>query len=129
MSLVSLRNLEIPKNQPEDRQELFIARRPGSGNHENHNRRQETEGNHTHTEIHPPIQWEPQTRGLEGYGFSSSATPTPQEFIAMEHGKQEVQPRITLVRAWSKFPEDMSQRDTLWRSYGNHQRMESQQAV
>ncbi|MBW0522676.1 hypothetical protein O181_062391 [Austropuccinia psidii MF-1] len=46
----------------------------------------------------------------------------------MEHGKQEVQPSITLGRTWSKLPEDMSQRDTLQSSYGNHQRMESQQA-
>ncbi|MBW0500031.1 hypothetical protein O181_039746 [Austropuccinia psidii MF-1] len=47
----------------------------------------------------------------------------------MEHGQQQVQPSITLGRSWSKFPEDMSQRDTLQRSYGNHPRMESQQAV
>ncbi|MBW0503422.1 hypothetical protein O181_043137 [Austropuccinia psidii MF-1] len=46
----------------------------------------------------------------------------------MEHG-QEVRPSITLGRTWSKFPEDMSQRDTLQRSYGNHQRMESQNLV
>ncbi|MBW0465345.1 hypothetical protein O181_005060 [Austropuccinia psidii MF-1] len=47
----------------------------------------------------------------------------------MEHGKQDVQPSITLGRTWSKFPEDMSQRDTLRRSYDNHQRMEYHQAV
>ncbi|MBW0474375.1 hypothetical protein O181_014090 [Austropuccinia psidii MF-1] len=45
----------------------------------------------------------------------------------MEHGKQEVQPSIPLGRTWSKFPEDVSQRDTLKRSYGNYQRMESHQ--
>ncbi|MBW0483809.1 hypothetical protein O181_023524 [Austropuccinia psidii MF-1] len=45
----------------------------------------------------------------------------------MEHGQQEVQHSITLGRTWCKFPEDMSQRDTLQRSHGNHQRMKSQQ--
>ncbi|MBW0541159.1 hypothetical protein O181_080874 [Austropuccinia psidii MF-1] len=47
----------------------------------------------------------------------------------MEHGQQEVQPGIPLGRTWSKFPEDLSQRDRLQRSYGNDQRLESQQAV
>ncbi|MBW0507341.1 hypothetical protein O181_047056 [Austropuccinia psidii MF-1] len=47
----------------------------------------------------------------------------------MGHGKQEVQPSITLGRTWSKFPEDISQREILQRPYGNYQRMESQQAV
>ncbi|MBW0543074.1 hypothetical protein O181_082789 [Austropuccinia psidii MF-1] len=47
----------------------------------------------------------------------------------MEHGQQEVQPGVTLSGTWSKFPEDMSQRDTLQISYGNNQRMEYQQAV
>ncbi|MBW0500525.1 hypothetical protein O181_040240 [Austropuccinia psidii MF-1] len=47
----------------------------------------------------------------------------------MEHGQQEVQHNITLGRTWSKLPEDMSQIDILHRSYGNHQRIESQQEV
>ncbi|MBW0540307.1 hypothetical protein O181_080022 [Austropuccinia psidii MF-1] len=47
----------------------------------------------------------------------------------MEHGQQEVQSSIRLGRTYSKLPEDMSQRDTLQRSYGNHQRMESHQEV
>ncbi|MBW0506803.1 hypothetical protein O181_046518 [Austropuccinia psidii MF-1] len=47
----------------------------------------------------------------------------------MEHGQQEVQPSITLGRPWSKFPEDISQRDILQRPYCNHQSMESLQAV
>ncbi|MBW0477138.1 hypothetical protein O181_016853 [Austropuccinia psidii MF-1] len=47
----------------------------------------------------------------------------------MEHGKQEVQPGIPLGRTSSKFPEDLSQRDRLHRPYGNHQRLESHQAV
>ncbi|MBW0464388.1 hypothetical protein O181_004103 [Austropuccinia psidii MF-1] len=40
--------------------------------------------------------------------------------ISMGHGKQEVQPSIRLGRTWRKFPEDMSQRDILQRTYGNH---------
>ncbi|MBW0461295.1 hypothetical protein O181_001010 [Austropuccinia psidii MF-1] len=71
----------------------------------------------------------PQTRGLEGHGSSSSALPTPQRPFSMEHGQQEVQPRIPLGRTWSKFPEDMSQRDIFKRPYGNHQRLESHQEV
>ncbi|MBW0463859.1 hypothetical protein O181_003574 [Austropuccinia psidii MF-1] len=47
----------------------------------------------------------------------------------MEHGQQEVQCSIPMGRMWSKFPEDMSQRDILQRPYCNHQRMESHQEV
>ncbi|MBW0500516.1 hypothetical protein O181_040231 [Austropuccinia psidii MF-1] len=47
----------------------------------------------------------------------------------MKHGQQEVQPGIPLGRTWSKLPEDMSQRDRLQRPYGNHQKLESHQAV
>ncbi|MBW0476067.1 hypothetical protein O181_015782 [Austropuccinia psidii MF-1] len=71
----------------------------------------------------------PQTKGLEGYAASSSAPPTPQRPFLMDHGKQEVQPGIPLGRAWSKLPEDISQRDTLQRPYGSHQRIESHKEV
>ncbi|MBW0520412.1 hypothetical protein O181_060127 [Austropuccinia psidii MF-1] len=47
----------------------------------------------------------------------------------MEHGQQDVQPGISLGRTWSKFPEDLSQRDIIQRPYDNHQRLESHQAV
>ncbi|MBW0512294.1 hypothetical protein O181_052009 [Austropuccinia psidii MF-1] len=47
----------------------------------------------------------------------------------MENGQQEVQPGISLGRTWSKFPEDLSQRDRLQRSYGNHKRLESYKEV
>ncbi|MBW0492009.1 hypothetical protein O181_031724 [Austropuccinia psidii MF-1] len=47
----------------------------------------------------------------------------------MEHGQQDIQPRIPLGRSWSKFPEEMSQRYKLQRPYGNHQRLESHQTV
>ncbi|MBW0512200.1 hypothetical protein O181_051915 [Austropuccinia psidii MF-1] len=47
----------------------------------------------------------------------------------MEHGQKEFQTRLPLGRTWSKLPEDISQRDTLQRPYGNHQRLEPHQAV
>ncbi|MBW0503551.1 hypothetical protein O181_043266 [Austropuccinia psidii MF-1] len=47
---------------------------------------QETEGNYTHSAIHLQIQQKPQTRGVEGYGSSSSAPQTPQRSTPMEHG-------------------------------------------
>ncbi|MBW0549473.1 hypothetical protein O181_089188 [Austropuccinia psidii MF-1] len=55
----------------------------------------------------------PPARGLEVYGSSSSAPPTPQRPISMEHGQQEVQPSVPLGRPWGKFPEDIPQRDRL----------------
>ncbi|MBW0583872.1 hypothetical protein O181_123587 [Austropuccinia psidii MF-1] len=73
------------------------------------------------------MKQEPQTRGMERYGSSSSAPPTPQRFISMEHCKEEVQPGISLGRTWSKLPEGLSQTDGLQRPYGYHQRLESQQ--
>ncbi|MBW0470735.1 hypothetical protein O181_010450 [Austropuccinia psidii MF-1] len=129
MSPVHLRSLEIPRNQPEDRESLCRTRRPREGHLGHNSGCQDTELNHTSSAIHLPIQKKPQTRGLKGYGSSSSAPPTPQRSFPSKHGKQEVQPRIPLGRTWSKFPEDMSQKDILQRPYGNHQRMESHQAV
>ncbi|MBW0485255.1 hypothetical protein O181_024970 [Austropuccinia psidii MF-1] len=104
-------------------------RRPGRGHLGHSGGWQETEGNHTHSATHLPIQQKPQTRGLEGYVSSSSAPPTPQRSFPMAHGQQEVQPSIPLGRTWSKLPEDNIQRDILQRSYGNPQSMESHQAV
>ncbi|MBW0529855.1 hypothetical protein O181_069570 [Austropuccinia psidii MF-1] len=112
-----------------DREGLSRTRRHGRGHLGHSGGWQDTEGNHTHSAIHFPIQQEPQTRGLERYGSSSSAPPTPQRFISMEHGQQEVQPGIPLGRTWIKLPEDISQRDRLQRPYGNHQRLEFHQAV
>ncbi|MBW0500421.1 hypothetical protein O181_040136 [Austropuccinia psidii MF-1] len=129
MSSVHLRNLGFQRNQPEDREGLPRTRRPVRGHLGHSGGWKDTEGNHTHPAIHFPIQQEPQTRGLEGHGSSSSAPPTLQRFISMEHGQQEVQSGIPLGRNWSKLPEDLSQRDRLQRPYGNHQRLESHQAV
>ncbi|MBW0488654.1 hypothetical protein O181_028369 [Austropuccinia psidii MF-1] len=47
----------------------------------------------------------------------------------MEHEKQEVQPGIPLGRTWSKFPEDLSQRDRFQRPYGSRKRLECHQEV
>ncbi|MBW0484680.1 hypothetical protein O181_024395 [Austropuccinia psidii MF-1] len=129
MSPVHLRNLGFQRNQPEDREGLSRTRRPGRGLLGHSGRWQDTKGDHTHPSIHFPIKQEPQTRGLERHGSSSSAPPSPQLFISMEHGKQEVQPCIPMSRILSKFPEDLSQRDRIQRPYGNHQRVESHQGV
>ncbi|MBW0531048.1 hypothetical protein O181_070763 [Austropuccinia psidii MF-1] len=113
MSPVHLRNLVIPRNQPRDREALSRIRRPARGHLGHSGGWQEIEGNHTHSAIHLPIQQKPQMRGLEGYGSSSSASPTPQRPLSMDHGEQDVQPSITVGRTWRKFPEDMLQRDRL----------------
>ncbi|MBW0532199.1 hypothetical protein O181_071914 [Austropuccinia psidii MF-1] len=89
MSPVHLRYLGFQRNQPEDREGLYRTRRPGRGHLEHSSGWQDTEGNHTHPAIHFPIQQEPQNRGLERHGSSSSAPQTPQRFISMEHGQQK----------------------------------------
>ncbi|MBW0509131.1 hypothetical protein O181_048846 [Austropuccinia psidii MF-1] len=129
MSPVHLRNLGFQRIQPEDREGLSRTRRPGRGHLGQSGGWQDTEGNHTNSSIHFQIQQEPQGRGLERQGLSSSAPPTPHRFIQMEHGQQEVQPGIPLGRTWSNFPEDFSQRDRLQRPYGNDPSLESHQAV
>ncbi|MBW0533201.1 hypothetical protein O181_072916 [Austropuccinia psidii MF-1] len=108
MSPVHLRNLGFQRNQPEDKEGLSRTRRHGRGHLGHSGGWKDTVGNHTHPAIHFPIQQEPQTRGLERYGSSSLAPPTPQIFISMENKQQEVEPRIPLGRTWSKLPEDLS---------------------
>ncbi|MBW0575958.1 hypothetical protein O181_115673 [Austropuccinia psidii MF-1] len=129
MSPAYLRDLGFQRNQPEDREGLSRTRRPGRRHLGHSGGWQNNEGDNINLAIHTPIQQEPQTRGLEGYGSSSSAPPTPQRLISMEHGQQEVQPGKSLGRTWSKLPEDLSQRDRLQRPDGNHQRLESYQEV
>ncbi|MBW0469555.1 hypothetical protein O181_009270 [Austropuccinia psidii MF-1] len=129
MSPVHLRNLCFQRNQPEDGEGLSRTRRTGGGHLGHSGGWQDIEGNNTHSAIHIPMKQKAETRGLEGYGSSSSAPPTPQRPFTMEHGQKEVQPSIPLSRTWSKLPEDLSQRDTLQRPYGNHQRLESHQEV
>ncbi|MBW0533131.1 hypothetical protein O181_072846 [Austropuccinia psidii MF-1] len=128
MSSVHLRNLGIPRKQPEDREGMSRTRRPGIGHLGNSGGWQDIEGNNTHSAIHIPIQQKPQTRELEGCESSSSAPPTTQRPFSMEHGQQKVQPSIPLGRTWSKFPEDMSQRDRLKRPCGNHKRLRTADA-
>ncbi|MBW0542674.1 hypothetical protein O181_082389 [Austropuccinia psidii MF-1] len=89
MSPVHLRNLSFQMNQPEDREGLSRTRRPGRGHLGHNSGWQDTEGNHTQPAIHFPLQQEPQNRGLERHGSSSSALPTFQRFISMEHGQKE----------------------------------------
>ncbi|MBW0565297.1 hypothetical protein O181_105012 [Austropuccinia psidii MF-1] len=115
-------NLGFQRSHPEDREGLSIARRAGGGHLGHSGGWQDIEGNNTHSSIHIPIQKKPQTRGLEGYGSGSSAPPTVQRPLSMGHGQQEVQPSIPWGRTWTKYSEDMSQRDILQRPYGNHQR-------
>ncbi|MBW0577129.1 hypothetical protein O181_116844 [Austropuccinia psidii MF-1] len=125
MSPVHLRNLGMIRNQPEDREGLSRTRRLGGGNLRHSGGWQDIEGNHTHSDIHFQIQQKSKTKGLEGYESTSSAPPTPQRPFSMEHEQQEVQPRIRLGRTWRKFPEDMSQRDRLQRTHGNHHSLNS----
>ncbi|MBW0558867.1 hypothetical protein O181_098582 [Austropuccinia psidii MF-1] len=110
MSPVYLRDLGFQRNQLEDREGFSRTRRPGRG-HLGHSG-----------------GWQ-NNEGLERHGSSSSAPPTPQRFISMEHEQQEVQPIISLGRTWSKLQEDLSKTDRLQGPYGNHQRLESYQAV
>ncbi|MBW0502033.1 hypothetical protein O181_041748 [Austropuccinia psidii MF-1] len=123
------RNLGIPRNQPEVREGLFRTRRPGRGHLGHSGGWQDTEGNHNHSAIYLPIQQKTQTRGLEGYESSYSASPAPQRSFPMENVQQEAKPGIPLGTTWSKLPEHMSPRDILQRSYCNHQRMKSHHAV
>ncbi|MBW0507841.1 hypothetical protein O181_047556 [Austropuccinia psidii MF-1] len=85
MSPVHLRNLGVPRNQPEDREGFSRTTRPGRGHLGHSGGWQETGGNHTHSAIHFPIQQKPQTSGLEGYGSSSSAPPNPERSFPMKH--------------------------------------------
>ncbi|MBW0515106.1 hypothetical protein O181_054821, partial [Austropuccinia psidii MF-1] len=121
MSPVYLRDVGFQRNQLEDRERLSRKRRPGRGHLGHSGGWQKNEGDDINLAIHTPFQKEPQTRGLERHGSSSSAPPTPQGLISMEHGQQEVQPGISLGRTWIKLPEDLSQRDRLQGPYGNHQ--------
>ncbi|MBW0578930.1 hypothetical protein O181_118645 [Austropuccinia psidii MF-1] len=129
MSPVHLRDLGFQRNPQEDREALSRTRRPGRGHLGHSSGWQNNEGDNINPSINTPIKWRPQTRGLERHGSSSSAPPTPQRFNSMGHRQQEVQPGISLGRTWSKFPEDLSQRDGLQRPHDNKKRLESHQAV
>ncbi|MBW0497655.1 hypothetical protein O181_037370 [Austropuccinia psidii MF-1] len=99
MSPVHLRDFGFQRTETEDREGLSRTRRPGSRHHGHSGGWQDTEGNHTHSGIHFPIQQEPQTRGLERYGSSSSAPPTPQRFFSMENGQKN----FNLASHWAEL--------------------------
>ncbi|MBW0526823.1 hypothetical protein O181_066538 [Austropuccinia psidii MF-1] len=92
MSTVYLRDLSLQRNQPEDREGLSTTRRPGRGHLGHSGGYQNNEGDNINLTIYTKFQQEPQTRGLERDGSSSSAPPIPQRFISMEHGQQGFQP-------------------------------------
>ncbi|MBW0529090.1 hypothetical protein O181_068805 [Austropuccinia psidii MF-1] len=121
MSPAYLRDLGFQRNQPGDREGFSRTRRPERRHLRHSGGWESNKGDNITPIIHTPIQQEPQTRGLEGYGSTSSAPPTPQRFVSMEHGQKEVQRGISLGRTWSKLPVDLSQRDRLQRPYANHQ--------
>ncbi|MBW0480598.1 hypothetical protein O181_020313 [Austropuccinia psidii MF-1] len=81
MSPAYLRDLGFQRNQPEDREGLSRTRRTGRGYLGHSGGWKNTEGNHTHTAIHFPIQQEPQTRGLERLVSSSTAPQLLKDFF------------------------------------------------
>ncbi|MBW0516313.1 hypothetical protein O181_056028 [Austropuccinia psidii MF-1] len=126
MSPVHFRYLGIPRNHPEARARLFRYRKSRFGQHGKSNN---TEEHHAHTLIQLPIQQRPQTSVLERHGSSTSAPPTPQRPVPVEHGTQEVQSGLTLGRVRGKLSEEISQRYFFQRPYGNYQRLESKQEI
>ncbi|MBW0473843.1 hypothetical protein O181_013558 [Austropuccinia psidii MF-1] len=86
MSSVHLRDVGIPRNQPEEREGLFRSRRRGFGQDSEW---QDTQEDHSHTPIHLSIQQRPQNRGLEIHESSTSALPTTPRSVPMKHVKQE----------------------------------------
>ncbi|MBW0573681.1 hypothetical protein O181_113396 [Austropuccinia psidii MF-1] len=65
---IHIRDLGLQRKQPDDREGLSRTRRPRREHLGHSGGWQDTEGNHTHSAIHFPIQQEPQTRGLKRYG-------------------------------------------------------------
>ncbi|MBW0514879.1 hypothetical protein O181_054594 [Austropuccinia psidii MF-1] len=126
MSLVHLSDLGIPRNQPKKRTGLCRNRRSGFGKH---GEWKETGSNHAHTAIHLQIQQTLQARVLDRHGSSTSAPPTPQRPVPVEHGTQEVKPGFTLGTTRGKLLEDMSWRDFFQIPYGDYQGLESQQEI
>ncbi|MBW0549250.1 hypothetical protein O181_088965, partial [Austropuccinia psidii MF-1] len=55
MSPVHLRKSDFQRNHPEDREGFSRTRRPGRGHLGHSGGWQDTEGNHTHSAIHFPI--------------------------------------------------------------------------
>ncbi|MBW0526905.1 hypothetical protein O181_066620 [Austropuccinia psidii MF-1] len=108
MSPVHLRNIGFQRNQPEDREGLSRARRPGRGNL-----------GHSGTSNH--------RTGKIWMKFLSFTNSSKIYFNGAWTTRGST--CIPLARTWCKFPEDLSQRDRLQRPYGNNQRLESYKAV
>ncbi|MBW0496156.1 hypothetical protein O181_035871 [Austropuccinia psidii MF-1] len=127
MSPIHLRDLGFQRHQPEDREGLSRTRRPGRGHLGHSGRWQDFEGNYTHSSIHIPIQQKPQTRGLEGYGSSSELHQLLKGLFQWSMDKK----MFNLASHWEELGASFqkSQRDTLQRPYGKHQRLEPYQAV
>ncbi|MBW0463276.1 hypothetical protein O181_002991 [Austropuccinia psidii MF-1] len=98
MSSVHLRNIGVPRNQPVDRTGVSRSKRPGSGQHDEW---KDPQGDYSHTLIHLTTQQKPKNRGLDRYGSSTSAPPTPQRPVPMEHRKK----RLKLTSRWVELGE------------------------
>ncbi|MBW0575502.1 hypothetical protein O181_115217 [Austropuccinia psidii MF-1] len=94
-----LRDLGFQRNQPEDREALSRTRRPGRGNLRHGGGWQNNEGDKINLAIHTTIQQEPQTRGLKGYGSSSSAPPTPKDLFQWSMDNK----RFNLASHWAEL--------------------------
>ncbi|MBW0527473.1 hypothetical protein O181_067188 [Austropuccinia psidii MF-1] len=110
MSPVHLRDLGFQRNQPEDREGLSRARRLGRGHLGHTGGWQDNEGDNINPAIHTPIQQEPQTRGLEGYGTRGSTW-----HLTGNNLEQAARGSVS--------------KDRLQGPYGNHQRLESCQEI
>ncbi|MBW0469331.1 hypothetical protein O181_009046 [Austropuccinia psidii MF-1] len=126
MSPVHLRELGIPRNQPEERTGLFRSRRSGFGKYDEW---KDIKGNNAHTPIQLQIQQIHQARGVDRHGSSTSAPLTSQIPVPVKNGTHKVQPGFTLSITRGKLPEDISQRVVFQRAYGNYPRLESQHTI
>ncbi|MBW0539883.1 hypothetical protein O181_079598 [Austropuccinia psidii MF-1] len=109
MSPVHLRNLGFQRNQPEDIEGLYRTRIPEEGTLDT------VVDEKTLREIIPTLP----------FTFQFNRNLKPEDCKDMD----QVPPGIPLGRTCSKFAKDLSQRDRLQRPYGNHQSLESHQAV
>ncbi|MBW0518020.1 hypothetical protein O181_057735 [Austropuccinia psidii MF-1] len=108
MTPVHFRDLGFQRNQPEDREGFSRTRRPGRGNLGHSGGWQNNEGDNINPAIHTQIQQEPENQrtGRIWIKFISSTNSS----------------NISFNVAWKT-------RDRLQGPYGNHQRLESYQAV
>ncbi|MBW0551947.1 hypothetical protein O181_091662 [Austropuccinia psidii MF-1] len=101
MSPVHLRNLGIPRNQPEDREGLSRTRRPGGGHLGRSGGWKDIEGNHTHSSIHFPIQQKPQTRGLERFNLASHWAELEASFLKICPRERPFKELRKITKGWN----------------------------